>query len=116
MATAVLCSRAPNAMPMAAVSRMNAMKPASFGQSQPVVMPRPAALAASTTAWAARNARPAPARLAACPVRILAARTWPRRGSWVKVANAVRWLHSAVMVSMSTTGSSLDRPSAAQVR
>ena len=31
MATAVLCSRAPNAMPMVPVSRMNAMKPASFG-------------------------------------------------------------------------------------
>ncbi len=38
----------------------------------------------------------------------LAASTRPRRGSWVKVVIAVRWLHSAVIASISTIGSSVD--------
>jgi hypothetical protein len=48
MATAVLCSRAPNAIPIALVSRTNTTKPASWGQFQPVAMSRPAARATVT--------------------------------------------------------------------
>jgi hypothetical protein len=62
------------------------------------------------------KARQPPTTLIARLATTLAARTRSRRGSRVKVVSAVRWLHSAVIVSMSAIGSRRDRPSADQVR
>ena len=47
---------------------------------------------------------------------ILAVMTRIRRGSWVNVVRAVRWLHSLVSVRIDTTGSRMLRATAAKPR
>src|SRR5215469_12105180 len=73
MAAAVLCSNAPNAIPVTPVSAMNTTEPASSGQLPPLAMSRPAARAAATTSSPTARAQHAPRRLTPSPVTILAA-------------------------------------------